>query len=462
MLNPTIIEYCLTRAKNVLGSRYSLAESSDCLLRLLFYKRLSDLSPENHSPLSIPKEFRWSNVTKTDRNLGEALDESLEILEQIRPELEGIFTDSEGHFWSRFDDATLGEIITILSELRLNEERADIAFLLSQAVENLIEQNAELYTPQQITALMVALLNPSEENTIYDPACRFGEFLVEAASFISQQEGNSQSLRIYGQGSDPKSAMTKINLMMHGIDSSEIISSNVIEDPGFVQENVLKQFDIVLTNPPFGKKYDVQNIRNYKFFDRFSCGTLHTVSGELLFIQHVLKSLQESGKAAILLPRGILSKEGGEGRIRSKIIENDCIEAVIELAPKLFYNAVVPVVVVVFNRSKLNKKTILFIDASCEYKKEKQRNILEPEHVDRILKTYRNFHEEEGFSKIVSIEKIAKNGYNLNVNRYIIPPANEQVDVDLEVEKLRLLEDTRSELEDRIDHYLQSLGIKSL
>lgn len=201
-------------------------------------------------------------------------------------------------------------------------------------------------------------------------------------------------------------------------------------------------------------------LKNINFPKRFDYGIPGNGIGNYLFIQHILSSLGKQGKASVILPRGVLSREGDEGQIRKKIIEDDLIEAVIEIAPKLFYNVSIPVVIMIFNRNKYHKNKILFIDASREYEAKRGQNFLQPEHIDRIVCAYRSLEDEEGFAKIVSIEEIAKKNYNLSVDYYVIPPADEKIDISVEVSNLHRLEAERSELETKIDDYLRALGIK--
>lgn len=463
MLNSLEVKHKISQMMDILRNKHSSIESSYCILRLLLFKRLSDLSFRNEQPMSVPKELHWSVIKHEQHDIAQKLNEVLKLIENNKSSLEGLFTGLEINFWDRFDDWTLQNVIKIFSELDLSGESSDDLIQLGEVVEWFIETSTsigDVYTPQQLAAMIVKLIAPQQETSIYDPVCGFGEFLVESVKFIKKQGGNLSKLRIYGQDENfQKCTISKTNLILHGIYNSNICLGSAILTPCFIQNNKQQLFDIVLTNPPFSRKYAQRDLDTVPYPNRFSYGIPFNRIGDSLFIQHVLSSLKKTGRAAMILSRGVLSRKGEE-KIRRKITEDDWIEAVIELAPKLFYNTSISVAIAIFNQSKPNKRKTLFIDASHEYKGEKGRDTLQPEHVDRILSAYRNFQDEEGFSRLVSIEEIAQNNYDLSVNRYVLPIASETVDVALEVAKIRSLEAHRSELEEKIDHYLQALGIQ--
>ncbi|MEH2354509.1 N-6 DNA methylase [Nostoc sp.] len=468
MISAVEIERKLWQIIDVLREKYALGESVDCVLKLLLFKRLSDQScTEERTRLSVPEEARWSVIQRRRRALAQKLSEALTVIEETNSNLRGVFTNSEINFWTRFDDKTLLRIIKLFSELDLSNENFDDLNELGKAGENFIEKSAYLegiagiYTPHQLTQMMVKLINTQQETSIYDPACGSGEFLAEAVKFIKKIGGNLSQVNIYGQNTDiHKYATAKTNLILHGIDSPDIRIGNAILEPCFVKDGKARLFDVVLSNPPFNLKYLPMDLMQVNYPSRFSYGVPSNGIGDFLFIQHILSSLNNTGKAAVLLPRGVLFREGDEGEIRRKIIEADLIEAVIELAPKLFYYTSIPVVIMIFNRRKLNKNKILFIDASREYEAVKGHSLLHCKHIDHIVSTYRSFSDEEGFAKLETVEKIADNKYNLSVNCYVIPPANEKIDLTMEVSKLHKLEAERSELETKIDYYLRALGIK--
>ena len=469
MIDKVKIEYTLWQVMDVLRGKYAFGESVDCGLKLLLFKRLSDQSRmEKRTQFSVPREARWSVIEGEEHNLADKLSEALTTIEKVNYQLEGVFTNSEINFWNRFDDETLRHIIKLISELDISDENFYDLRELGKASEELIEKRASIegyrrriYTPQQVTKVMVELMNPQQEKSIYDPVCGSGEFLAESVKFIKKLGGNLSQLNLYGQDADSQEcATTKINLILHGIYNFDIRVGNAISEPCFLQEGKPRVFDIVLANPPFNVKYQSEFLKKINYPERFDYGIPRNGIGNYLFIQHILSSLGDKGKAAVILPRGVLSREGDEGQIRKSIIEADLIEAVIEIAPKLFDNVSIPVVIIIFNRSKAHKNQILFIDASCEYEAGRGKNFLHPEHIDHIVSTYRSLKDKDGFARLTHLEEIAENKYNLSVNRYVTPPADEKIDIPSEVSNLHRLEAERSELERKIDGYLQALGIK--
>ena len=468
MLNAIEIEHTLRQVMEALRAKYSLDEIRDCILKLFLFKRVSDLLPEKGQNLSVPIESYWSIVRQEQNHLAQKLNEVLTLLEIANPYLKGVLTDSEIDFWSRFDDKTLRYLIELFSDLDLRGEAPNDLNKLGEVSEWFVEKSAStgantrgVYTPRQLTTMMVELINPQQKASIYDPACGSGEFLAETIRFIRGSGKDVAEVKIHGQVASTQGCATaKVNLMLHGIENPDIRSGNAIFEPCFVQDNKLRLFDIVLLNPPFNLKYSQRDLEKIRYPERFSYGIPSNGVGDFLFIQHAIHSLKDTGKAAIVLPRGVLFRKGDEERIRKEMVEDDWVEAVIELAPKLFYQTSIPVTVVIFNKKKPNRNKILFIDASREYEAGKVQNLLKPEHIDHIVSVYHSFQDEEGFARLVSAEEIADNEYNLSINRYVIPPVDEQINVALEVERLHQLEAERYELEGRIDGYLQALGIE--
>lgn len=469
MINANEIEHILSEAINVLHGKYALGESIDCVLKLLLFKRLSDRSSmEEVTQLYVLKKAYWSVIEGEQHNLADKLSETLTTIEIDNPYLQGIFTNSEINFWNRFDDNTLRSVIYLISKLYLGDENFYDLNELAKVFEKYLEKRASIegykrriYTPQQVTKMMVEIINPKQKTSIYDPVCGSGEFLAESVKFLKKIGGDVSQIDIYGQDENIQECATaKMNLILRGIYKFNIQVGNAILEPYFVQEGKPKLFDVVLSNPPFNLKYNSEYIKNINYTNQFPYGIPNNGIGDYLFIQHVLSSLGEKGKAGIILPRGVLFREGDEGEIRKRIIESDLIEAVIEIAPKLFYKVSIPVVIIIFNRSKSHKNKILFIDASREFEAGRGQNFLQTEHIDRIVCAYRSSKDKDGFAKLVPIKEIADNKYNLSVDRYVIHLADEKIDIDFEVSNLHRLEAERSELERKIDEYLQALGIK--
>jgi type I restriction enzyme M protein len=468
MVNSVKIERIVSQALTILSKKYTLGESIDCALKLLLFKRLSDLAFTEGTPSFMSENTCWYVIQGEQDNLAQKLNEILIFTEKNSSNLKGVFTNSEPYFWTRFDNETLKCIIQLFSGLDLSNSNLNNSSELDEACEWLLEKSIitgssrqRAYTPQHITKMMIGLIKPHQNTSIYDPACGSGELLAQTAKFIKKAKGDLSALKLHGQDEYIQEySTTKANLMLHGVDNPDIRLGNAILEPRFLHDSQPQLFDVVLTNPPFNLKYLSEDIKQLSHPERFPYGIPSNGIGNFLFIQHILSSLKDTGKAVVVLPRGILSSQGDEGEIRRRIVRDNLIEAVIELAPKLFHETSIPVVIGVFNRSNSKRDGILFIDASTEYKAERGHNLLQSRNIERIVSAYHTFEEEEGFSRIVPIEEVAKNEYDLSVNRYVTPLINQEFDITFELSRLHQLETERAELEKEIDGYLENLGIK--
>jgi len=467
MISAVNLENKFSEVIDILRKKYDLVESLDCGLKLFLFKRLSDQSHrETITQFSLPKEANWSVIEKEQYDLSEKISQALNLIETVNPKIKGVFIYSKINFWNRFDDETLRNVIGLISKLDLSDKNFNDLNDLGKAFESFIEQKASIesdkkriYAPRQLIKMMIELTNPQQETKIYDPVCGSGGFLIEFANFVKERGGNLSQLNLSGQEEDAKLyATAKANLILNGIYDSDIRVGNAILENCSSQSDKPKLFDLVLANPPFNFKFQLEDLKDIDCLHQFPYGIPRNGNGDYLFIQHILSSLGKEGKAAVILPRGILFREGDE-EIRQNIIKDDLIEAVIEIAPKLFYNASIPVVIVIFNRNKSNKKKILFIDASHEYEAKRGQNFLDDKHISHIVSAYHEFKDEKGFAKLVTVEEVAKNKYNLSVDSYVIPCVDEKIDLDFEVSKLHQLEAERFEIERKIDHYLRALGI---
>ena len=469
------IERVLWQVTTISRKQYSLEMGMDWTLKLLLFKRISEGKHiEQKWQLIIPEGSRWSNLEEETEGLAEKLNNALSTLEKANPKLEGIFTNPETNIWAILDDGTLSKIFQLFSVLDLSNQDSTFEIGLGQASERLIEKvvfsNSRAgvgrnSTPQQISRLMVKLMSPQPGTSVYDPVCVSSEFLIAAARFMAKTQEDLSTLDLYGQSpSTQECAIAKINLLLNGVSNADIRQDDCLVEPRFTQGEELRQFDLVMANPPFGRLSEqlTSYISDYPPFNQFPYGIPRT-SKEFLFIQHVLSSLKPTGKGIMVLPRGFLFRQGAEGKIRRGIIEAGWIEAIIALAPKLLYYSGIPVVVVVFNKRKAHRNDILFIDASAEYEQGGSLNVLQLEHISKITSTYHKLEEEEGFSKLVSVEEIAKNNFNLSIDQYVYQvgsSADQSIDIAQEISNLHVLEAQRTDLEEKIDTLLQSLGVK--
>lgn len=322
--------------------------------------------------------------------------------------------------------------------------------LMKAASNNEVITKGEFYTPKGITKLLTNILDIREGSSIYDPACGSGNFLINAAK--------NKELEIVGEEGD----LTNYNLCVTNFFLHDVKKGNINFGLTEYANNRNKKYDYVLTNPPYAEKnWEGKYIDDSEmsFFMKYN---MYGVSiGDYAYVLHSLNSLNEHGKMAILLPRGVLFRET-EKRIRERLVLENKIEAVIGLPENLFFNTRIPVVILVMCKNR-NKEEVMFIDASNEYKSKKNINILTQENQDKILDTLKNKKEIEGFSYIATKEKIMENNYNLTIKKYVTKKFERNIiqkqKVLADIEKL---EREQGILEENIKDVLEKLGYEEL
>jgi type I restriction enzyme M protein len=324
-------------------------------------------------------------------------------------------------------------------------------------------KEGETYTPREVVSLMVMLLDPENHSTVVDPACGSASMLIETYRYVKEKYGEAY-LRLYGQDRNGVMvAISKINILLHGVKSDTMIYfGDSLTNPEFLRDLGEAGADYAIANPPWNQdgygedalsKPDLRKIYKY--------GYPPSNSADWAWIQLMLYTARK--KAVVVIDQGALFRGGREREIRSKIVAEDLVEAVILLPEKLFYNTQAPGVIIVFNENKPpeRKGKILFINASNEYKPHpeiRRLNILGDDNINKITKTNREFTEVPGFSKIVPIEELRKYDYNLNVTLYVTPTGEEDI-IDLvnEWEELKRIEQVRQELMNKINHIMNEI-----
>jgi type I restriction enzyme M protein len=327
-------------------------------------------------------------------------------------------------------------------------------------------KEGETYTPREVIKLMVKLMDPENYSTIVDPACGSAAMLIESYKYVKDKlAGENPSLRLYGQDRNGDMvAISKMNLLLHGIKTdAKIFFADSLINPEFLKELGEHSADYTIANPPWNQdgygeeKLDKPEIRKiYKY------GYPPNNTADWAWIQLMLHIARK--KTVVVIDQGALFRGGKEREIRSKIITEDLIEAIILLPEKLFYNVIAPGVIIVFNKNKPQERKgkIIFINATNEYKPHpeiRRLNILGEDNIEKIVKTYRDYSEIHGFSKIVSIEEIKSNDYNLNVTLYVTPlEEKESIDILKEYEELKRIEEEKSQLLEKIEHIMNELS----
>ena len=418
---------------------------------------------------------RWGAIQRRATNIGETLNKACAALEEQNPALEGVlagidYNDERKLGDARNRDTVLARLVQHFSQVSLRNDRMAEPDLLGRAYEYLIEQFAddagkkggEFYTPRMVVKLIVELLAPSEGMRICDPTVGSGGMLIECAQYIERLAGNPRNLTLHGQEKNLGTwAICKMNMLLHGLPDARIEKGDTIRDPKLVDEGELLLYDRVIANPPFSLDEWGREVAENDGYGRFRFGVPPKTKGDLAFVQHMVAILNESGRLGVVMPHGVLFRGSSEAKIRQALLQEDLFEAVIGLAPNLFYGTSIPASILVLNRHKLTarKATVLFIDASGEFEEGNNQNFLRDQHIEYISRTFNAFADLEKRARVVSLAEIAKNNWNLNISRYVdTSDEQERIDVLEAVRELRELERERAGAEETMSRYLAELG----
>jgi len=224
---------------------------------------------------------------------------------------------------------------------------------------------------------------------------------------------------------------------------------DTIREPKLVENGKPITYDIVIANPPFSLKEWGHDFAVRDPFNRFKYGIPPKSFGDFAFIQHMIAILKPTGKMAVVAPHGVLFRGNSEAQIRKGIVEDDLLEAIIGLPEKLFYNTGIPSAILVINKSKPEERRgkVLFIDASKEYEEGRNQNFLRDKDIDKIVQTFKSFQNQEGYSRVATLEEIRRNGYNLNISRYVALTNEDDIhDIATLWEELKAAEQERAKL----------------
>ena len=448
-LTSSQLEQYLSKAAWILKGPVDASDFKAYIFPLLFFKRISDVYDEEfHTALEesggdrdyasmpemhrfeIPKGYHWNNIREKTTNVGQALTSSFRAIEQANQSyLQGIFGDAQWGNKEKLSDDLLINLIEHFSQYTLGRKNADTD-MLGNAYEFLIKHFADLtnkkagefYTPRSVVNLLGLILDPQEGETIYDPACGTGGMLLECVNHLKHSNEDFRTLKLYGQEKNlTSSTIARMNMFLHGIEDFEVRRGDTLRNPAFFEADGLKTFDCVIANPPFSlKEWGAENWANDPF-GRNIAGVPPKGNGDMAWVQHMVKSMNNNGRMAVVLPHGALFRKAAEGKIRKALLEQDMLEAVIGLGPNIFYGTQLAVCVMVFKQKKdVDKKgKVLFIDASDQIRVGRAQNFLEPEHVQQIYSWFQNYNDEENYVKVATHDDLKENDFNLNIPLYV-------------------------------------------
>jgi type I restriction enzyme M protein len=399
----------------------------------------------------------------------------LKVIAERNPELKDVVdsVDFVQFAGSRENAEILRQLVELFSEKKLNHVSADI---LGDAYEWILRyfaptkaKEGEIYTPREVIRLLIEVLDPKPMESVYDPACGSGGMLISAFKHVEEKHGKEEAgkLFLFGQEANQNIlALAKMNMYIHDIRDAHLEFGDTFLYPKFKEGEGLRRFDVVVANPPWNQDgYDEEVLKKGEFWkQRFGFGFVPRQSADWAWIQHMLASAKDDGRrVGIVIDNGCLFRGGKEKAVRSAVLEKDWVECVILLPEKLFYNTGAPGAIIIFNKHKPAQRRgkVLFINASKEFEQHpevRKLNILGKGHIEKIAGAYKSFSEEKGFSRVVSLDEVKQNDYNLNVTLYVMADEEgEQIDIAKEYAELKELEKERQEIANKLEEYISEM-----
>ncbi|MGB6128892.1 MAG: type I restriction-modification system subunit M [Psychrilyobacter sp.] len=503
----SVLEKKLWAIANELRGQMGADEFRDYILGFIFYKYLSEKIELFTNEILKEDGVEFENVE--DQELIEALQEECienlgyyvepkylfktlakhgKVGKFILDDLSHSFSyieksttghDSEDDFGGLFEEINLGstklgatagkrnelisKVLGHLNEIdfKLEDSQIDVLgnayeYLISQFASGAGKKAGEFYTPQQVSKILAKLVTQGKDRvkSVYDPTCGSGSLLLRVAK-------ETEVTEFYGQEMNRTTYnLARMNMILHDVkyDNFNIKLEDTLENP----QHIDKKFEAVVANPPFSAKWDANDIKLAD--DRFAqYGKLAPkTKADFAFVQHMIYQLDDNGTMATVLPHGVLFRGAAEGVIRKYLIEKkNYLDAVIGLPANIFYGTSIPTCILIFKKCRENDD-ILFIDASKNFEKQKNQNILRDSDITKIVETYKNREEIEKFSHRATMEEIAENDYNLNIPRYVDTfEEEEKVDLEKVADEIIKIDEDMKAIDEEIKKYCEELGIKA-
>jgi type I restriction enzyme M protein len=451
MMTQQELEKYLWGAATALRGTIDAGDYKQYIFPLLFFKRVSDVYDEefanalaesdgdieyaafaeNHH-FQIPAGVHWTDVRETTTNIGLALQDAMRAIEQANPDtLSGIFGDASWTNKERLSDSMLTDLIEHYSQHKLNLKNVPddklgnaYEYLIKEFADDSGHTAAEFYTNRTVVKLMTMIMDPQPGESVYDPTCGSGGLLLNCALHLKEEGKEYRTLKLYGQEINLlTSAIARMNMFMHGIEEFDIVRGDTLANPGLLENDELKKFNVILANPPYSiKSWDRKSFESDPF-GRNLWGAPPQGCADYAFQQHIQKSLDlDNGRSISLWPHGILFRDS-EAAMRRKMIEEDLVECVIGLGPNLFYNSPMEACLLITKTKKEKNKRgkVLFINAVKEVKQKSTLGFLETDHIEKIFSSYNKFSSQKNFSKLVNLKDIRDKNFNMAMNLYVRP-----------------------------------------
>ncbi len=502
------VEKVLWKACDSFRGKIDSSRYKDYILSMLFVKYLSDVCTETKEKyrqqyagdekrveramsrepfvLDDNSTFEYLYANRNDSEIGQKINVALNNIEEhnsgkLRNVFRAIDFNSQVDFGEKKEkNATLKNVLVDFQTLDLRPSMLESNDIIGDAYEYMIanfasdagKKGGEFFTPSQVSKLVATLVEPKENDRIYDPTCGSGGLLLKAYA-----QAHTKKVAIYGQEKNMQTwALCSMNMFLHGIDDAKIWQGDTLANPQNLEDDKLMKFQCVVANPPFSldkwdsgflpestdEKKKAKMSADLDIYHRFDWGVPPTSKGDYAFVLHMLNSLDaENGRMAVVLPHGVLFRGASEGRIRQQIIEFNLLDAVIGLPANLFYGTSIPACVLVFRKNR-TRKDVLFIDASGDdnFEKGKNQNVLRDSDIKKIVDTYKSYETVEKYAYKATRDEIKENEYNLNIPRYVDTFEEEElVDIDEVRQNIASIEAELKLVQEQMDAYIKELGL---
>ena len=505
------IEKTLWKACDTFRGKIDSSRYKDYILSMLFVKYLSDVTTEKREEYVVQyngdkeriaramsrerfaveedSSFDYLYQNRNAVDIGQKINVALAHIEEknatkLRNVFRAIDFNSQVDFGNQKDkNAILKNLLEDFAELDLRPSQLSSADIIGDAYEYMIanfasdagKKGGEFFTPSQVSRLLALLVQPKENDRIYDPTCGSGGLLLKA-----YKEVPNGKCAIYGQEANAQTwALCTMNMFLHGVDDAKIYQGDTLSNPQTLENDKLMKFQVGVANPPFSlDKWDsgflphLENDDDKKKekmtasldpYGRFDWGVPPSSKGDYAFVLHMLYSLDDNnGRMGIVLPHGVLFRGASEGKIRKEIIERfNFLDAVIGLPANLFYGTGIPACILIFKKNR-NRDDVLFVDASGEghFEKGKNQNILRDEDIAKIVETYNKRESIDKYSAVVTRDAIRENDYNLNIPRYVDTFEEEElVDIEQVQKNITSIESELADVQKEMAGYLKELGL---
>ncbi|XCD99955.1 class I SAM-dependent DNA methyltransferase (plasmid) [Candidatus Liberibacter asiaticus] len=454
------IESHLWHAAHIITGPVDASDYKTYIFPILFFKRICDVYDEEFDRalaqgcdaklarksmfhlIQIPENCHWKDVFQKTINVGSSLNTAFQGIQTKNPRLCGIFCDASWTNKERLSYELLKNLLDHFNKVNLSVSSVlddDMGrayeYLIKRFADKTKKKAGEFYTSRAIVRLMVNILDPKAGESVYDPACGTGGMLLETIHHVAENGGDPRRLIIKGQEKNlTTEAIARMNLFLHGQEDFAIVRGDTLREPKFLVGDRLETFDCVIANPPFSLKEWGDELWSNDPYCRNQYGLPSKTNGDFAWIQHMFASLNDTGRMAVVLPHGVLFRGRACGVIRTNLLHDDRIEAVIGIAPNIFYGTGIASSILVLRKSRPHSHQghVLIINAEEIFTKGRGKNSLTNEQSDAIYRIYQSQVQQgpkaaeiKGVACWIPLSKIAENDFNLSVGRYAQKPQEE-------------------------------------